>query len=98
MAAKVTEETELISMQESVVLEAWHGWEESLRMANRMWRVGEVALWDESTWEPSIPARRLTQEEWENLEKGKVQFLEEWDSFEEDGMEVDAFGPDEWDE
>ena len=54
------EETELISMQESVVLEAWHGWEESLRMAYKMWRVREVALWDESTWEPSIPVRRLT--------------------------------------
>src|SRR5882724_4299728 len=69
MPAEVTEETELISMQESVVREAWHGWEEGLRMANRMQRVGEVALQDESTWEPSIPARRLTQEEWENLEK-----------------------------
>src|SRR5882724_7162971 len=86
MAAEVTEETEIISMQESVVQEAWHGWEESLRMANRMRRVGAVALRDESTREPSIPARRLTQEEWENLEKWKVQFLEEWDSFEEDGM------------
>jgi len=32
------------------------------------------------------------------LEKWKVQFLEEWESFEEDGMEVDAFGLDEWDE
>ena len=89
MAAKVTEETELISMQESVVWEAWHGWEESLRMANRMQRVGEVALQDDSMWELSIPARRLTQEEWEILEKWKVQFLEEWDSFEEDEMEVD---------
>src|SRR5882724_8700174 len=46
MAAKVMEETELISMKESVVWEAWHGWEESLRMANRMQRVGAVALWD----------------------------------------------------
>src|SRR5882724_5461624 len=98
MAAEVTEGTELISMQESVVQEAWHGWEESLRMANRMRRVGAVALQDESTWEPPIPARRLTQEEWENLEKWKGQFLEEWDSFEEDGMEVDAFRLDEWDE
>ena len=61
MAAKVMEETELISMQESVVLEAWRGWEESLRMSNRMRRVGAVALQDESTWEPSIPARRLTK-------------------------------------
>jgi len=43
----------------------------------------------------SIPDRRLTQEEWENLEKWKVQFLEVWDSFGEDGMEVDAFGLDE---
>jgi len=30
---RFTEETEIISMQESVVQEAWHGWEESLRMA-----------------------------------------------------------------
>ena len=77
MATEVIEETELSSMQELVVREAWHGWEESLRMANRMWRVRAVALQDESTWEPSIPSRRLTQEEWENFEKWKVQFLEE---------------------
>ena len=29
------------------------------------------------------------------MEKWKVRFLEEWDSFGEDGMEVDAFGLDE---
>src|SRR5882724_5938751 len=72
MAAELMEETELISMQESVVQEAWHGWEESLRMAYRMWRVGSAALWDKLTWEPSIPVRRLTQDEWENLEEWKV--------------------------
>src|SRR5882724_5785668 len=44
MAAEVMEETELISMQESVVQEAWCGWEESLRMANRMQRVRAVAM------------------------------------------------------
>ena len=59
-AAEVIEETEFISMQELVVREAWNGWEESLRMAYRMSRVREVALQDESTWEPSIPVRRLT--------------------------------------
>jgi len=60
MASKVTEETKLINMQESVVQEAWNRCEESLRTAHRMWRVGAAALWDELTWEPSIPVRRLT--------------------------------------
>jgi len=60
MAAKVTEETETISTQELVVWVAWHGWEESLRMAHRLSRVREVALWDKSVWEPSIHVRRLT--------------------------------------
>ena len=32
-------------------------------------------------------------EEWEDLEKLRDQFLEEWEGFEEDGMEVDAL---EW--
>jgi len=36
-------------------------------------------------------------EEQENLENWKVQFLEEQEIFEEDGIEVDAFGLDEWD-
>ena len=34
MAAEVTEETKFISMQELVVWEAWHRWEESLRMVS----------------------------------------------------------------
>jgi len=36
------------------------------------------------------------QEEQENLDKWKFQFLGEPECFEEDGMEVDAFGLDEW--
>ena len=55
-----------------MIWEAWNGWEESLRMAHRMWRVGAVALWEETTWEPSIHVMRLMLEEWENLEKWKV--------------------------
>jgi len=95
MAANVTEETESISTQESLIREAWHGWEDSLRMAHRMRRVGAAALRDESTLEPSLRVRKLTREEQENLEKWKVHFLGQPEGFEEDEMEVDAFGMDE---
>src|SRR5882724_6057986 len=47
MTGNVMEGTKAISMQESVVWEAWHGWEESLREAHRMWRVALAALHDE---------------------------------------------------
>jgi len=33
----IMEGTEAVSMQECIVLEAWHGWWESLRVAHRMW-------------------------------------------------------------
>ena len=36
MAGEDNEETEVISMQDSVVYEAWRGWEDGLRMACRM--------------------------------------------------------------
>jgi len=36
MVAKVTEESENIIMQELLIQEAWCGWEESLRMTNRI--------------------------------------------------------------
>jgi len=36
MAGEGDEKIEVISMQDSVVREAWHGWEDSLRMAHRM--------------------------------------------------------------
>jgi len=66
-------------------------------MAHRIWRVGAATLWDESTWEPSLHMRKLTQEEWENLDKWKVHFLGELEGFEEGKMEVDALGMDQWD-
>ena len=87
---KVMEETKAISMQESVVWETWHGWEESLRMAVQ--RVMAAVLQDEWTGESLVHVRRLMPEEWENYEEWRDQFLEEQESFEEDGMEVDAFG------
>src|SRR5882724_5337592 len=37
MTGEAIEETKVISTQESVIREAWHGWEDSLRMAHRMW-------------------------------------------------------------
>ena len=91
------EETKTISMQESLVWEAWCRREESLWMAHRMWRVGAAALQDELTWEPSLCIRKLMQEEWENLDKWKVHFLGKPEGFEEEEMEVDAFGMDQWD-
>jgi len=36
MAGEGDEKIEVISMQDSVVREAWHGWEDSLRTARRM--------------------------------------------------------------
>ena len=41
--------------------------------------------------------RKLTQVQWENLDKWKVHFLGELEGFEEEEMEVDAFGIDQWD-
>ena len=96
--AKVMEETETINTQKSLVWEAWHGWEESLWMAHRMQRVWAAALWDELTWEPSLCMRKLTQDEWVNLDKWKVHFLGELEGFEEDEMEADAFGMVQWEE
>ena len=42
--------------------------------------------------------KRLTQEEAENLEIWRTCFLEEGDSFEENSMEVDAFGICDWED
>jgi len=36
MAGEGNEGTKVISQQESIVPEAWHGWEDSLRMARKM--------------------------------------------------------------
>jgi len=94
--AKVMEETKTISMEESLVWEAWCGWEESLQMAYRMWWVGAAALWDELTQEPLLHVRKLMQDEQENLDKWKVHFLGEPECFEEDELEADAFGMDQW--
>jgi len=67
-------------------------------MAHRMQRVRAAALWDESTQEPSLHMRKLTQDEWENLDMWKVHFLGELEGVEEDEMEADAFEMDQWEE
>jgi len=97
MAAKFTEETEKILTQELLIQEAWCGWEESLQAAQRMWRVGEAVFQDESTWEPLLFMKKQMQDKQENLNKWKVHFLGEPEGFEEEEIEVDAFGMDEWD-
>ena len=96
MVVKVMEETKKNSSQELLIREAWQGWEESLRTSPMMQRVREAALLDETTWEPLIHMRRLMREGQENMEKW-VQFLGGPETFEEDGMEVNTFGLDEWD-
>ena len=68
MAAEVMGETEKIPMQESLIQEAWCGWEESWMTAHRMQRVG-AALWDDSTQELLLLMQKLAQDEWENLDK-----------------------------
>jgi len=86
-----------ISTQELVIQEAWHRWEDSLRTAHRMQQVVAASLWDGSRGELSVCVKRLMGKE-ENLEKWRDQFLEEGDSFEEYGMEVNAFGMDDWED
>ena len=96
MAGKGDEKTEIISVQDSVVHEAWCGWEDSLRMAHRMRRVAVAALRNRLRGEPSERVNQLTPKEGENLKKWKEWFLEEEDSFEEYSMEVNAFRMDDW--
>ena len=98
MTGNVMEGTEAISMQECMVWEAWHGWWESLRAAHRMWQVMVAALWDRLRGKPMVHVKKLTQEEVENFEIWRTCFLEEGDSFEENGMEVDAFGMCDWED
>ena len=98
MTGNVMEGTEAVSMQECVVREAWLGWWERLRAAHRMQRVAVAALRDGSRGEATVHVKKLTQEEVENLEIWRTHFLEEGDSFEENGMEVDAFGMCDWED
>src|SRR5882724_1251433 len=71
MAGEGNEETEVISMQDSVIHEAWRGWEDSLRTACRMRQVMVAALRDGLRGEPSECVTRLTEKEGENLRKWK---------------------------
>jgi len=82
-------------MQGSVICEAWHGWEDSLRMARRMQWVTAAALQDRLRGEPLECVTRLMPKEGENLKKWKEQFLNKGDSFEEYSMEVNAFRMDD---
>ena len=60
-------------------------------MAHWMWQVVAAALQDKSRGELTVCVKKLTEAEQEYFEIWKVQFLEEGNSFEENGMEVDAF-------
>src|SRR5882724_7508652 len=95
MTVNVMEGTEAISMQECVVQEAWCGWWESLKMAHRMLQV-MAALQDKLRGEPMVCVKKLMQEEAENFEIWRTCFLEEGNSFEENGMEVNAFRMCDW--
>jgi len=96
MAGEGDEKTEIISVQDSVVREAWRGWEDNLRTAHRMRWVAAAALQNRLRGEPSECVTRLTPKEGENLRKWKEHSLEEEDSFEEYSMEVNAFEMDDW--
>ena len=52
MVGEGDEKTKIISMQDSVICEAWHGWDDSLRMARRMRWVTVAALQDRPRGEP----------------------------------------------
>src|SRR5882724_3211878 len=75
MAGEGDEKTEVISVQDSVIHEAWCGWEDSLRMAHRMRQVTAAALQNRPRGEPSERVTRLTPKEGENLKKWKEHFV-----------------------
>jgi len=75
MAGKRNEGTEVISVQDLVIHEAWRGWEDSLRTACRMRRVVVATLRDGPRGEPLEQVNKLTPKEEENLRKWKEQFL-----------------------
>jgi len=57
-----------------------------------------AALWEGPRGELTVHVKKLTQEEAENFKIWRTRFLEEGDSFEENGMEVDAFGMCDWED
>ena len=69
-----------------------------MRVAHRMRQVVVAALWDGPRGEAMVLVKKLMPEEAENLEIWREHFLEEGDSFEENGMEVDAFGMCNWED
>ena len=71
MAGEGDEKTEIISVQDSVVREAWRGWEDNLRTAHRMRWVAAAALQNRLRGEPSECVTRLMLKEGENLKKWK---------------------------
>ena len=84
-----------ISLQERLFREAWRGWEESLRMARRHRRLGEVAAKLPNSAEPRIIVQRLAEDKEARLKVWKTQFLGQVEGFEEEGMDMGAFGLDE---
>ena len=62
-----------------------------MREAHRMQWVAAAALQDELRGESTVHVKKLMQEKAENFEMWRMHFLEEGDSFEKNGMEVDAF-------
>ena len=69
-----------------------------MRVAHRMWQVMVAALWDGPRGEAMVHVKKLTLEEAENFKIWREHFLEEGDSFEENGMEVYAFGMCNWED
>jgi len=84
-----------ITLQERLFREAWRGWEESLRMARRHRRLGEVAAKLPKSAKPRIIVQRLAEDEEAWLKAWKTQFLGQAEGFEEEGMEIGAFGLDD---
>jgi len=84
-----------ISLQERLFREAWRGWEESLRMARRHRRLGEVAAKLTISAEPKIIVQKLAEDEEAQFKVWKTRFLGQVEGFEEEGMEMGAFGLDD---
>jgi len=87
-------EMEGISLQERLFREAWRGWEESLRMARRHRRLGEVAAKLCHSAEPEILVEKLPEDEQARLKVWKTRFLGQTEGFEEEGMDMGMFGLD----
>jgi len=93
---KILDGNEEVSMKEHRVQDAWHVWEDSLRVACRMRRMGEVVVKYKPLGDPMVQMWKLAKEEQEQLEIWRTQYIDAPDGFEDEGMDGGVFGLDGW--